>query len=94
MDMWSVGLAVQSPLALLHLRCEISVLTARMFNKAWDLLDEESLFRIYDQEDQEENELHHLANMVALLGPPPRELLGRSSKSKKYWDAQGKQGVL
>ena len=35
--------------------------------------------------------LHHLAHMVALLGPPPVEFLNRSTTDKpwKYFDAQG-----
>ncbi|KAK3375702.1 kinase-like protein [Lasiosphaeria ovina] len=35
------------------------------------------------------NEAHHLADMVSLLGPPPLDLLKRSDKSRKYWDADG-----
>ncbi|KAK5989763.1 putative serine/threonine-protein kinase clkA-like protein [Cladobotryum mycophilum] len=56
---------------------------------AWDLLESSSLFQVYDGEDKEANEAHHLANMVALLGPPPAEFLSRSDKSRKYWNDQG-----
>lgn len=56
---------------------------------AWDLLEPQSLFHVYESEDQETNEMLHLATMVALLGPPPMEFLSRSEKSRKYWDAFG-----
>jgi serine/threonine-protein kinase SRPK3 len=53
----------------------------------WDLLEGGHLFfakknRILDDEQ-------HLAEMVALLGPPPLELLERSEKCSQYWDSQG-----
>ncbi|KAJ8128705.1 hypothetical protein O1611_g4929 [Lasiodiplodia mahajangana] len=57
---------------------------------AWDLLEPESLFHLYDANDPALNDVHHLANMTALLGPPPLEFLKRSSKSRDYWDENGK----
>lgn len=33
---------------------------------------------------------HLLAEMVALLGPPPVEYLKRSEKSWEYWDESGR----
>jgi hypothetical protein len=62
--------------------------------KAWDLLERESLFHLYDANDPVRNEAHHLANMTALLGPPPLEFLKRSSKSHEYWDENGKPNNL
>ncbi|KAI2602112.1 kinase-like protein [Hypoxylon sp. NC1633] len=56
---------------------------------AWDLLERESLFHLYDAHDPVRNEAHHLANMTALLGSPPLEFLRRSSKSHQYWDENG-----
>lgn len=47
------------------------------------------LFEIYDPGDEFLNNAHHLAAMVALLGPPPREFLDRSQESLKYWDENG-----
>ncbi|KAK0117741.1 hypothetical protein ONS95_012067 [Cadophora gregata] len=61
---------------------------------AWDLLERESLFHLYDANDPARNEAHHLANMIALLGPPPVEFLQRSSKSHEYWDKNGKANTL
>ncbi|KAK1768719.1 kinase-like protein [Phialemonium atrogriseum] len=56
---------------------------------AWNLLEPESLFRVYDQESEEQNVAHHLGAMTALLGPPPPEFLSRSQETNKYWNADG-----
>ncbi|KAI1132552.1 kinase-like protein [Nemania abortiva] len=56
---------------------------------AWDLLEKEHLFRIYDNESPEQNDAHHLAAMTALLGPPPPEFLSRSEKTAKFWAEDG-----
>lgn len=47
------------------------------------------IFKIYDLEDELMNKAHHLAAMIALLGPPPLEFLERSEESWKYWDENG-----
>lgn len=47
------------------------------------------LFKIYDHEDQFINDAHHLAAIVALLGPPPKEFLERSDECRKFWDEDG-----
>ncbi|TVY15297.1 Serine/threonine-protein kinase SRPK [Lachnellula arida] len=57
---------------------------------AWDLLERESLFRIYDSKSEEQNDAYHLATMTALLGPPPPEFLNRSEETSKYWDKDGR----
>lgn len=48
------------------------------------------IFMIYDHDDEFLNNAHHLASMIALLGPPPQEFLERSQESLKYWDESGK----
>ncbi|KAM0740607.1 hypothetical protein ACQRIT_005791 [Beauveria bassiana] len=58
---------------------------------AWDLLEKEKLFEVYDSESQEHNNACHLAAMTALMGPPPRVFLERSPATRKYWDDDGKQ---
>lgn len=52
------------------------------------------LFKIYDPEDNFLNDAHHLAAMIALLGPPPREFLDRSEECLKYWDENGQHSYL
>ncbi|KAH8747455.1 kinase-like protein [Diaporthe sp. PMI_573] len=57
--------------------------------EAWDMMQPADLFKIYGPEDEFLNNAHHLAAMIALLGPPPRESLVRSQESLKYWDENG-----
>lgn len=57
---------------------------------AWDLLEKEKLFQVYDSESQEHNDACHLAAMTALMGPPPPEFLEKSTATRKYWDSNGK----
>ncbi|KAM0281058.1 hypothetical protein ACHAO9_010896 [Fusarium lateritium] len=55
---------------------------------AWDLLQQEGIFRVYDQ-SEELNDANHLAAMTSLLGPPPDTFLRRSEKTKEYWNKDG-----
>ncbi|KAK3382527.1 kinase-like protein [Lasiosphaeria ovina] len=57
---------------------------------AWDLVQPTSLFKLYNEKDMELNAAHHLADMVALLGPPPKDFLQKSRACEKYWDKEGK----
>lgn len=52
-------------------------------------MEPKSLFQVFDINSPELNDAHHLAAMTALLGPPPKAFLDRSSESIKYWDEQG-----
>jgi hypothetical protein len=36
------------------------------------------------------NDELHLAEMVSLMGPPPRSFLERSETCRQYWDTEGK----
>ncbi|RMZ79960.1 hypothetical protein DV738_g3025, partial [Chaetothyriales sp. CBS 135597] len=56
---------------------------------AWDLLERESLFHVYNHESEKQNDAHHLAAMTALLGPPPPEFLKRSEQTQRYWNEDG-----
>ncbi|KAH7306037.1 kinase-like protein [Stachybotrys elegans] len=56
---------------------------------AWDLLEPKPLFRVFDDENPELNEAHHLAAMTALLGPPPLDFLKAGEKAGKYWTVDG-----
>ncbi|KAK4899984.1 hypothetical protein LTR27_002747 [Elasticomyces elasticus] len=54
----------------------------------WDLLQPHTLFDPSDQ-NGEYSVQHHLAQMVAVMGPPPLDFLNRSERSWKYWDSDG-----
>lgn len=65
---------------------DMCVLTDRLW-QIWDLFEGKRLFRAV-KNGHLDDELH-LAEMVSLMGPPPRELLWRSEKSRRYWDEEG-----
>lgn len=60
------------------------------FPQAWSLLEPYPLFEVYDDDDIEQNEALHLANMFALMGKPPKAFLSRSEKCAKYFTGEGK----
>lgn len=45
-------------------------------------------------ENKEDSNLHHVADMIALLGPPPREFLQRSEYTLEFFDEHGKSRYL
>ncbi|KAJ8131624.1 hypothetical protein O1611_g2006 [Lasiodiplodia mahajangana] len=55
----------------------------------WHMVQAKNLFKIYDVNDQRLNNAHHLANMIALLGPPPLDYLKRSETYLEFWDEDG-----
>ena len=36
----------------------------------------------------------HLAQMIAVLGPPPREFLARGTRTSTYFDVNGKYSLV
>ncbi|KAI1182592.1 kinase-like domain-containing protein [Nemania serpens] len=54
----------------------------------WHLFEGGRLF--YNEEDRLMEDEQHLAQMVSLMGPPPKHFLERSPKCRKYWDEDGK----
>lgn len=79
-DMWSLGVMVSYSAALLQSK-RLKVL------QVWDLFEGGPLFRPMSANNLDD-ELH-LAEMVSLLGPPPKKFLERHEKSRKYWDLEG-----
>ncbi|KAF6794987.1 protein kinase [Colletotrichum sojae] len=53
----------------------------------WDLFEGGRLFRAV--KNGHLNDEQHLAEMVSLLGPPPRAFLESSDKCRQYWDSEG-----
>ncbi|EEQ86791.2 CMGC/SRPK protein kinase [Blastomyces dermatitidis ER-3] len=54
----------------------------------WDLVAGRTLFQARDDQRLLDDTLH-LAEMVAIMGPPPREFLERSEMSSIWWDKNG-----
>jgi serine/threonine-protein kinase SRPK3 len=56
--------------------------------QVWDLFENQHLFKAQDVNKQDSN-LHHLAEMVAVLGPPPTDFLQRSNYASDFFDSDG-----
>ncbi|KAI9666019.1 MAG: hypothetical protein M1821_003954 [Bathelium mastoideum] len=54
----------------------------------WELFEGTRLFPARNA-DGYYSERHHLAQMVAILGPPPLGFLRKSEKSRRFWDEDG-----
>ncbi|KAG9041090.1 hypothetical protein FS842_002725 [Serendipita sp. 407] len=50
----------------------------------WDLLGNGNLFRTTGGPENKQDNLYHLANMVALLGPPPKDFLERTNGDRLW----------
>ena len=62
--------------------------------QVWDLFEGGHLFTGHDPEVHRYRSRAHLAEMIALLGPPPQELLAKGSASKKFFTEQGMESPL
>ena len=55
----------------------------------WDLIESCGLFDAIDTRPGKYNSSQHLGLMIALLGPPPKELLERGDATATYFDENG-----
>lgn len=60
-----------------------------MSAKIWNLLEDGNLFNPVKDNGRLDDELH-FAQMVSLMGPPPKQFLERSERCRTYWDSEGK----
>ncbi|KAI6842827.1 hypothetical protein KC332_g3997 [Hortaea werneckii] len=56
-------------------------------SKIWNLLEDGNLFRPF--EDGLLDDELHFAQMVSLMGPPPKQFVERSDRCRRYWDSEG-----
>lgn len=56
----------------------------------WDVFEGKRLFTARHPEDRY-SARYHLAQMMAILGPPPLELIRKSEISGRFWDRNGKR---
>lgn len=57
----------------------------------WNLLEDGNLFRPF-KDGLLDDELH-FAQMVSLMGPPPKQFVERSDRCRRYWDSEGEHVV-
>ncbi|KAF3004512.1 hypothetical protein E8E15_000387 [Penicillium rubens] len=55
---------------------------------AWDLFEQGHLFYARDPE-KKSSDTHHLAEMIAILGPPPKDVLHKSHYGDEFFDIDG-----
>lgn len=55
-----------------------------LFGKLWNLLGSQELFQQVHNADGKYDAKSHLAEMIALLGPPPTTLLAKSKTMSEY----------
>ncbi|OGM43841.1 putative serine/threonine protein kinase [Aspergillus bombycis] len=55
---------------------------------AWDLFEQGHLFYARDPE-KNSSDTHHLAEMIAVLGPPPKDILQKTDYGTKFFDING-----
>lgn len=74
LESWCSGASPCSP-ELLHLV---------ILDQLWDMIEGKELFRhIHDQEGRYDAKIH-IAEMIALLGPPPPEIIQRYQYMREY----------
>ena len=57
--------------------------------KIWDLFEGKHLFTGTDPREKEYMTRAHLAEMIALMGPPPPELLNAGKRTAEFFDQHG-----
>lgn len=57
--------------------------------QTWDLFQQGHLFYARDS-DKKSSDGHHLAEMVAVMGPPPKEMTQNSAYATDFFDSDGK----
>lgn len=73
----------------MHNNCLLLRLYTNPCVKIWNLLEDGNLFN--PVKDGHFNDELHFAQMISLMGPPPKEFLERSNRCRKYWDAEGER---
>ncbi|KAM5441437.1 hypothetical protein MferCBS31731_003508 [Microsporum ferrugineum] len=78
----------RAPEVILRMEWDIWVDIWSVAMVVWDLVKGPTLFNARNEENLVDDRLH-LAEMIAIMGPPPREFLERSQVSLLYWDENG-----
>ncbi|KAJ5121691.1 uncharacterized protein N7515_009652, partial [Penicillium bovifimosum] len=85
-DIWNVGVLVCYETQLLPMYPFVTWANAEI--QIWDLFEDHHLFDGRGP-DGRHSDAQLLAEMIAILGPPPAEFLRKSSLSQNYWDISG-----
>ncbi|KAL9594821.1 MAG: hypothetical protein Q9219_006812 [cf. Caloplaca sp. 3 TL-2023] len=62
--------------------------------KIWDLFEGKHMFYGHDPEKKKYMTRAHLAEMIALMGPPPLDLLEKGKRTAEFFDQKGEHDSL
>ncbi|KAL2220221.1 kinase-like domain-containing protein [Thermoascus aurantiacus ATCC 26904] len=79
----------KAPEAILRAPWSYSVDIWNLGVTLWNMLENRMLFWARDPVTGRYSELVHLAEMIAVLGPPPHALLAQCERASKYFDESG-----
>ncbi|KAF2756508.1 protein kinase [Pseudovirgaria hyperparasitica] len=79
----------RAPEVILGMKWSYSVDIWNAAMVVWDLFEHSQLFT-GRRSDGKYDDGNHLAEMIAILGPPPPGFLARTENSLRYWDENGK----
>lgn len=71
------------------IRTRVHVSFSQLTSQVWDIFEGGHLFTGYDLELQTYRSRAHLAEMIALLGPPPPSLLSQGHSSHRFFSDKG-----
>ena len=80
-DIWNLGLMV---CFLVLYTYKALILIIFLTKQIWELLENKHLFTIAHSSDGKYNAKTHLAEMIALFGPPPGDLLRREREGRQF----------
>jgi serine/threonine-protein kinase SRPK3 len=83
-DIWNVGVMVCTA----NLQFARRTLMLNRRSQIWDLFEGEHMFHP-EGSDRKLSDARMLAEIIALLGPPPRDFLQRADETLAYWNHDG-----
>ncbi|PMB71389.1 hypothetical protein BM221_001476 [Beauveria bassiana] len=78
----------------IFLEAEYHGIERQLKRKIWDILEGKQLFYAVDPEHKAYRRRAHLAEITALLGPPPKHLLTRGRLASKFFSEQADTAEL
>lgn len=91
-DIWNVAMLVSLSVLCLAKPAKCQDLTLD-FVQGWDIVSTRCLFQGYNADDIFDDRVH-VAEMVALLGPLPPDLVARSKVGHVFWDEKSTSATI
>ncbi|KAJ5715761.1 protein kinase [Penicillium malachiteum] len=81
-------LVYRAPEVILRIPWDEKIDIWNLATLTWNLFEQGSLFKARDSNGKV-SDSHHLARMIAIMGPPPKEMLQGSEYAAKFFDSDG-----